>query len=242
MGFIFVGNGGDMSRRSPFFLVMAWVFLGIAVLGFSSTFFLPLVRGDNAAPRVVMVHGLLFFAWLVFFIAQCTWVQSRRLTVHRRMGSVGALLALSMVISGGMVGLHATQRDLLAGGGDLVLGQFVNILIEMLLFGGLVAAAVLFRHDGQTHKRLMLLATISALAPAWLRLRHLFPAVPHPFISFSLMADSLLLFAMAHDWLLHRRVHPAYLWAGGGMVGVHLVELFAMTSPPWLAVARWLLG
>jgi hypothetical protein len=140
------------------------------------------------------------------------------------------------------VGLFATHRDLAAGGGDFALGQFVNILIEMLLFGGLVAAAVVLRRDGESHKRLMLLATISALAPAWMRFRHLFPGVPHPFVTFSIVADSLLVVAIARDWIAMRRVHPVYLWAGGAMVGVHAIELLAITSAPWLRLSRWLLG
>jgi hypothetical protein len=42
------------------------------------------------------------------------------------------------------------------------------------------------QRDGASHKRLLLLATISALGPAWLRFRHIFPAVPQPFVTFSL--------------------------------------------------------
>lgn len=47
-----------------------------------------------------------------------------------------------------------------------------------------------------------------------------------------MLADSLLLPAIARDWLVLRRIHPAYLWAGGAMVAVHAIELLMITSPP----------
>jgi hypothetical protein len=230
------------ASRSTFFLCMAYGFLVIAVVGFSTTFFVPLAKGAFRAPPVIYVHGALLFGWLLFFIAQATLIRKRRFLTHRQLGIAGVALSVSIVISGVLVGLHATRRDLAAGGDDFVLGQFVNILIEMFLFGALVAAAIAFRRQGESHKRLLLLATISALAPAWLRLRHLFPGVPEPFVTFSLLADSLLLVAIARDWVWLKRVHPVYIWAGGTMVLVHVVELLAITSAPWLRLSRFLLG
>jgi hemolysin-activating ACP:hemolysin acyltransferase len=112
----------------------------------------------------------------------------------------------------------------------------------MALFAALVGAAIMLRRDSESHKRLLVLATISVLAPAWLRLRHLFPAVPNPFVTFALLADSLLLVAIARDLLVLKRIHPVYLWAGGAMVVVHLIEILAIRSPPWLRLSRWLLG
>lgn len=228
--------------RSRFFLRMTWVFLAIAVTGFSMTFFIPIARGNFRAPPVIHVHAALVFGWLLLLILQATLVQRRDIARHRRFGATGALLAVGVVVSGVLVGIHATRRDLANGGDDFVVGQFVNILVEMLLFGALVGMAIAFRRDSETHKRLLVLATISILGPAWLRFRHLFPAVPNPFVTFSLVADSVLLLAIARDWIALKRVHPVYLWAGGAMVAIHAVELLAVRSPPWLRLSRWLLG
>ena len=228
--------------RSNFYLYMAISFLVIAVVGFSTTFFIPLARGTFTAPPVIHIHGALVFGWLLLLILQILLIQNRSIVFHRQLGIAGAVLCAAIVVSGVLVGLHATRRDLAAGGDDFVLGQFVNILIEMFLFGSLVGAAIYFRRDRERHKRFLILATISALAPAWLRLRHLLPAVPNPFITFSLLADSLLLVVMLRDWVVLRRVHPVYIWAGGAMVAVHVVELLAIRSPPWLWLSRWLLG
>lgn len=228
--------------RSRFYLHMAIAFLAIGIVGFSTTFLLPLARGTFRAPPLVHVHGALLFGWLGLFIAQAWLVQARRTPLHRRLGVLGAGLAAGIVVSGVLVGLWATRRDLAAGEDPFVLGQFVNILIEMLLFAALVGAAVALRRDRESHKRLLMLATISLLGPAWIRFRHLFPAVDNPFVVFSLMADAVLLVAVAHDLRVHGRVHPVYLGAGGAMVAVHMVELAAMQSPAWQTFARWLLG
>ncbi len=230
------------ASRSKFFLYMAFGFLAIALVGFSTTFLIPLARGTFSAPPIIHIHGALLFGWLLLFVLQASLIQNRSFLTHRQLGVAGAVLGVAIVVSGVLVGLHATRRDLAAGPDDFVLGQFVNIWIEMILFGSLVAAAVVFRRDGDSHKRLLVLATISALAPAWLRLRHLFPSVPHPFVTFSVLADSLLLIAIARDILVIKRVHPVYIWAGSAMVGVHAIELLAIRSDPWLRLSRWLLG
>jgi hypothetical protein len=58
------------ATRSGFFLYMSLGFLAIALIGFSTTFFLPLARGTFVAPPVISAHGTLLFAWLIFLIAQ----------------------------------------------------------------------------------------------------------------------------------------------------------------------------
>jgi uncharacterized membrane protein YozB (DUF420 family) len=95
-------------------------------------------------------------------------VQRRDIARHRKLGMAGLLLAAGVVVTGVLVGLHATRRDIANGGDDFVVGQFVNILIEMLLFGALVAAAIAMRRDSEAHKRLLLLAAIRS--EPWLRL------------------------------------------------------------------------
>jgi FtsH-binding integral membrane protein len=227
--------------RTKFFLHMTWAFLAIALVGFSTTFFLPMARGSFRAPPVIHVHAAVVFGWLMLLIVQATLVQRRDIARHRRLGVAGLVLAAGVVVTGVLVGLHATRRDIANGGDDFVVGQFVNILIEMLLFGALVAAAIAMRRDSEAHKRLLLLAAISMLGPAWLRFRHFLPWVPNPFVTLSLVADSVLLVAIARDWIALKRVHPVYLWGGGAMVAVHAVELGAIRSEPWLRLSRWLL-
>jgi hypothetical protein len=232
---------GPAAGRSRFFPWMAMLFAAIAVTGFTGTYFIPVASGRFDGLAYIHVHGALFFGWIAFMLLQVRLVHADRVRLHRRIGWAGAGIALAMALSGLQVGYLATLRDVAAGGGDFARGQMVNIVIEMLVFAGLVAAAIAKRRDRESHKRLLLLATISVLGPAWLRFRHLLPWVPLPFVTFSLVADTLVLVAIAHDRRTRRRVHPVYRWAGSGLIAVHLVELFAITSAPWLAMARLVL-
>jgi hypothetical protein len=225
-----------------FSLLMTLLFLVIASVGFSSTWMLPVWRGTFAGPWLFHLHGGLFLAWLFLLMLQVQLVRARQLSLHRMFGWAGATLAVAMVVSGVAVGWVATRRDLAAGGGDFVLGQFVNVLIEMLIFGGFVALAIGYRRRPDVHQRLLFLATLSMLGPAWLRIRHLFPNVENPFVVFSLMADAVLLLPVAYDLRVLGRIHPTYIYGGTVMVAIHLVELFASESPLWLWVARTLLG
>lgn len=229
------------TARSPFFFHLSLAFLAIAVVGFSTTFFMPLARGTFSAPPVIHLHGALLFGWLLFFIAQTVFIRNRSLRFHRRMGWLGLALSLAIVISGVAVGLFATRRDMATTTETWPIGNLVNIVIEMLLFGSLVAAAILARRNPEAHKRYLVLATISALGPAWFRFRHFMPFVPNPIVTFSLIADAVLLVAIARDWFAPRRVHPVYIWAGGAMVAVHCIELACVGSATWLTMGRWIL-
>ncbi len=120
-------------------------------------------------------------------------------------------------------------------------GAYVNIVIEMVVFGALAGSAIALRRRPEIHKRLLVLATISALAPAWFRFRHFMPFVPNPIVTFSLVADAVWVGVMLREWLVSKRVHPAYRWAGGAMFAMHLLELAAAESAPWEQLGRALM-
>jgi len=128
--------------RSGFYSLIAVAGLAVAVIGFAPTFFIPSLRGEFRAPSIVYVHGAFAFAWVLLFVAQTQLVRLRRLRAHRRLGYVSAGVAGGIVVTGVAVGLWATRRDLDAGQGDFARGQFVNILLELVVFGLLVLAAV----------------------------------------------------------------------------------------------------
>ena len=67
------------------------------------------------------------------------------------------------------------------------------------------------------------------------------PYVPNPLVTFSLVADFVWLIVMARDWLVLKRIHPVYLWAGGAMFAVHIIELACAETRLWESVGRWLL-
>jgi len=229
-------------KRPRFFLGMAVLAVVVAVAGFSTTFFVPMVAGHFRAPLVIHLHGALFFGWVLLLVLQSALVQRGQLPWHRLLGWYGTALATGMVTTGVAVGVWVTRRDLTNGLGEFAKGQFLIVVVEMLVFATLVGLAIWKRRQGAAHKRLMLLATISILGPAWFRFRHFLPWVENPIVVFSIVADSLLLVAMLYDRLALARVHRVYWWAGLTMVAVHVAELAFAETEGWIGVGAWLYG
>jgi hypothetical protein len=65
--------------------------------------------------------------------------------------------------------------------------------------------------------------------------------VPRPDILLAIVvADSLILIAIARDALKFRRVHPAWLIFGLGLIAEHVAEALLYDTPAWRAAARFL--
>ena len=230
-----------VATRSGFFLYMSLGFLAVALIGFSTTFVLPLARGTFAAAPIVYAHGVLLFTWLIFFIAQAALIRVRNVLMHRRLGWVGAFLGIAVVISGVVVSFHRVRRGLAAGADDVVLRDFLNNVLGILIFGSLVTAAVALRHDIESHKRLLLLATASIVYAAWSKFDQFFPAVENYWV-FLTIANSPFLAAVGRDLMAYGRVHPVYIWVGGFFFAYDLINPLVYQSAAWLRVAQWLLG
>jgi hypothetical protein len=72
----------------------------------------------------------------------------------------------------------------------------------------IVALAFYWRRKPEFHRRLILLATIALTSAAFGRS----PASILPLHWFYLEVDTLVLLAVARDWIVTRRVDPAYLY------------------------------
>src|SRR5262249_7601485 len=87
-------------RERIFFTAMSVALLLTVFAGFSRTFYLrPLFHPEPLIPLLIM-HGVLFSAWLGLFITQTTLVATKRTRTHMRLGIAGGVLARLMVIVG----------------------------------------------------------------------------------------------------------------------------------------------
>jgi hypothetical protein len=225
--------------RTRFYIVVALVVLSAAVVGFAKTFFWPLSQGRFHAPPVIFVHGALAFSWVLLFLVQPSLIRRGDYGLHTRLGGVGAVIAVALAVTGVAVGVYATQRDLAAGLGEPAVSNLVGVCTSLAMFLALVTAGVALRARPETHKRLMLLASVLVVWPAWFRFRHYFPGVPRPDIVFALLPlVALILLAMRRDRMVVGRVHPAYLWAGSGLIAEQIAEVALYDTTPWRAVAH----
>lgn len=232
----------ETDARTPFFFAgMGLLAVAVALTGFATTFFAPLASGTFRAPPVVYVHGAAAFAWIAVFAGQPLWIRAGRFGRHRLFGAAGLVAATVFVLTTPHVGAYVAARDLAAGGGETALSGIVGTLSSPLLFASIVVAGVLARGRPETHKRLMLLATIVVLWPAWFRFRHYFPDVPRPDIVFGVVvADSLILVAALRDLLTLGRAHPVWIIGGGAVVAENIAEVLLFDSPLWRALAKGL--
>jgi hypothetical protein len=223
-------------RRRPFYRLAAWGTLAVALAGFFSTYTGPMIRGSFNGPRWSHVHALALSAWLVLVIAQAhlaTW----RLTLHRRLGWAVLAVAPAVAVTTIAIGVETTRRDLATGGS---MGMAGNVTAP-LVFCALVAAALIVRGKPQWHKRLIVIASVVVIWPAWFRWRHFLPWVPRPDIALGLIATNLVLVvAMVRDRMAFGAVHPAYLWVGLPVIAWQAFETFAFGSPWWTSFGLWL--
>lgn len=231
--------GGKERAERAFFGGMA-AFIGVVVfLGFARSYYLrPLGASPPAAlptlTPLIHLHGVLFSGWIALLVLQARLVAARRLDVHRRLGFAGAGLAALMLVVGTLTALHGVARGVSPGGMDP--RRFLAVpLFALLVFAALLVAGIRARHDAQSHKRLMLLATIALLPPALARWLVFQLGYGPPIV----LAAATLFVAplVAWDLATRRRLHPATLWGGLLIVASGPLRLAVAFSDAWLAFA-----
>ena len=148
----------------------------------------------------------------MLFVLQTSFVAVRRTDLHRRLGWVGAVLAGSMVIVALTAAILSGRREIAGGHEDESPAFLITPLSSMAVFLVLVTAAIRYRRRPETHKRLMLLATISILDAATARWP--IAIVAASAWAYYAIADLFIVVAVVYDVVSRRRVHPAYVWGG----------------------------
>ena len=242
MATLAVGHGRRSAERL-FYTGVAVAMFATVFLGFARSFFLrPWFPDVPAAPEpVFFVHGVVFTAWLVLLVVQPALVAAHRTDLHRKLGWLGAGLAVAMVALGTFGALVAARRP--TGFVDVPIPplQFLAVpLFDMALFATLVGLAIVKRRDTQSHKRLMLLASVNLLAAGIARWPFaVMQAGPPMYFGLS---DLFIVALGAWDLASRGRLHPVTLWGGLAIVVSQPLRLVLSGTEGWLAFARWAVG
>lgn len=224
-------------RERNFFVGMAAFFVVVSVAGFWRSYYLSTWFGTKTLTPIMHLHGLVMTAWVLFFLLQTTLVRSGRVDLHRRVGMVGVLLAGAV----GATALATAMVTLGAGRLDKSVPAHVFLVFPIglsLMFLLLVGCAAYWVRYPQTHKRLMLLATLSAMATPIARLG--LPFLPRGALGGNLAVIALILPLVLHDLGSFKRVQPATLW-GGGFIAIMLpVRLLIAHTEAWKGFVGWL--
>lgn len=241
------------------YVFMAGLFITTALAGFipDSVVILTEVRAHARPPLPIALHmhALLMGSWLLLLLAQTLLVATGRRSLHRKIGAVALLLVplilasmVSLVIIGfedvaTVSAMHATGA---AGVSDLQL-LLSSLLPEQaraaLFFGVFTAWALWVRNrDSQTHKRLMVLATLMPLPAAIDRIEWLPSTLPASPDSSSLYMLLWLSPVLVYDLLRRGRPHRVYVV--GLLLNLPLVIAAhcLASSPWWIATAPRLVG
>src|SRR5262245_14340450 len=153
-----------------------WFYIGAAsfmillsVVGFGPSI-IDQSRRNGSTTLLAMAHGIVAGAWLLLFFTQATLVAARRVALHRRLGILGLVLAVAIIVLGYLATIEAGRRGYdLSGdlhravsrsGRPFRPASLLFPLAELLNFGILVGTGLCYRHRRDIHKRLMLLAIV----------------------------------------------------------------------------------
>jgi hypothetical protein len=226
-------TGTQPGRKRTLFLALTALMYGFVLVGFWP-YWRALGASEQPRPWIIHLHAAVFTGWMALLLAQVLLVRRRQLPLHRRLGQAGIYYGVVVFLLGVAVTAVAPASHVLNG--EWTLDQAAGFVIypagDMLLFGTLFGAAVAYRKRPETHKRLILLATVALMfAPVarWV-------GEAGPWVLLAVWLSPALL-AMAADWRRTRRVHAALLIGTAWLVVVFARVAFE-SSPAWLAIGR----
>ena len=225
-------------RERLFYVGMAVAILITVFAGFSRSYFLKAQFGTPPLSLLLHVHGLVFTSWILLFLTQTTLVAARRTDIHRRLGVLGGVLAVLVLILGTTTAIIRVKGGSAPIPGVPPLAFLAVPLFDMVVFAILVGAAFYYRHRADMHKRLMTLATVSLLSAPIARLH--FPMLPPGPPVFFGLTDLFIVALLIYDLATRRRVHPATIWGGLLILASQPLRLMISGTPAWLAFAAWL--
>src|SRR5438067_8238401 len=168
------------SHARYFYFYMALSCMAVAFLGFAPTYWLPMATRSLPSMPVIHLHGVLFFAWTLYFAFQTWLAASGRIARHRTIGMIGVSLATAMTIFGFLAAVNIMKRSAALWLADAGVAFAIVPLSGILFFAVAFTLAIANVRQSETHKRLMLLASISLLDAAVARWFLTFLAPPGP--------------------------------------------------------------
>jgi len=215
------------------------IFTIVAILsvlgGFGRSY--SLRAGGPPLTPLVQFHAALFAFWMALFAVQVFLVSARRTDIHRRLGVVGTIVALAMLVAGYITAIVGARTGWTGPGNPRDTEEALNFLViplgDLALFLLFIAPALYFRRQPETHKRLMVLAMIGGILPAAIG------RLPTP-LSIA-VAFALLFAGPVYDRIVRKRIHPAFLWGIAMIVLSIPFRLMLSRTEAWHQFAAWLI-
>lgn len=247
-----VQRSTSVVRSRWFYTVCSALLLGLTFAGFHRFFLRGTAYGGPPGDRpltppiktVVITHGIVMSAWILLFMLQPLLIASRKYKLHMKLGWLGGLLALAVLVTGLMVGVgsaRVTPTEVHIWG--YTPHQFMIVpVMSVILFAGCVLAGIIYRKKPDIHKPLMLLSTLTIISAAVSRIetfngwyygtfweQHFGP------FFWSLLIGGVMV--LAH-WALTRRLNKVFAAGYVALVVVNVAMLKFCVTPAWEAIAQ----
>ncbi len=239
----------DVRAGSPYYLVMAVAISLTALTGFSFTYFGPMIRGEYPpASPMVHLHGWSFFIWYFLLPLQVLLIAASRRRVHMILGGASVVLAIVMVFTGILVAAVRIEQGLSTTDPNELtefwseFGQL--IMFNMLPFAVFYTAAIMHRRKADAHKRLIIMASASALPAAIFRIIVGFGgfywlATPAWVMPAAFLLPALFfVIGMIRDQISTGAIHRAYLIGLPFLLLTHGFGLVIVGTPAGEVVSR----
>jgi hypothetical protein len=197
-----------------FYPGMAWLLVLAAIVGFAPRSLAILGGTMPSPPLVVHLHAAVMAAWTALLAVQASLSLGGRMDLHRKAG-----LAALALIPAVLVVLTAVtivrQHDAAGTERAMAVNNILFLQIRsILLFPVFSIWAIAVRQsDPQTHKRMILLATLMLVDAAIARMGWLpFNNFPVSYLAIHLYLLLLMVPALVYDQVRLGRIHRAWRW------------------------------
>lgn len=226
--------------RNRFYFSIALALALLLTLGFTRTFYARPLFDLPPLPSLMLVHGVVFTAWFLLFIAQTRLIATHNVKAHRTLGAIGAVLAALIIVIGTITAFESTLNPRPRIFGMTSPQAAVIPLVDILLFTAFVGAALALRKRAALHKRFMVLAMISILGPAVGRLVGLAGLRDYYVLMQSGIPALFVTWCLINDWRRHHLVHPVFVCGGALIVVSWPLRIMLGQSEAWAPVAAWI--
>lgn len=224
-----------------FFAVMAFIIVAATFVGFAPSYYLAPMFGARPLSILLHVHGVIFTAWILLYVAQTALIAAGRTDIHRIVGPAAVVVAMVMVPLGVATAIITKQvaaaHHVPPQGPPLVFP-----LGAILTFAVLVGAGVAMRKRSAWHKRLMLLGTAAILTTPLARITRFTHIGLSPAYGGMVLTDIMLAALAIYDVKSRGKLHPATTWGGGFFVATQALRIVINATPAWQAFAKSLTG
>jgi hypothetical protein len=225
---------------NPFFSGMAAFALIAVLIGFARTYFLAGLIRAPLPNLLVHIHAAAFTLWMILFITQISLVAARRADLHHRLGLLGFVLAIVMIVLGPVTASDRLARHVAQPGPDTVeevCAFYAVALGDMLMFSTFVYFGYRKCFQPAVHKRLMWFATLSLLDAGFDRWP-VFDPYSLPVVNL-ICFTPLLLMMIGYDWWSTGKVQRVTIWSTIFMVFVQQIRHPLGHTAAWQSFAAW---